>query len=366
MMLLTLIQELSSPNIRFIFQPSAIKDGYDFYAPLKLYPKAHISLKGFDMSFLFRLLPPRLIKRYGLYFDSDIDVVLDASGFALSDQWGIAPANNLLSSLLTWEKNGVKVILLPQAFGPFKKKKLKNLMTKIITRVDKIYARDQISINYLKDLKKDYENKIEKYPDFTCLLKGKVPSYFNKVMHQVCIVPNYRMIDKTEFEEDYYSILCKFIKKIQDKNLNPFFLIHGGNEDLKVAKSINNMLSKEIEIIQEKDPILIKGIISNSLAILGSRYHSLVSGLCSAVPTYGIGWSHKYECLFEEHKFKSGLIDFSISDEIYDEIVNSISSKLELKKIKDQLKISKKENEKLAKKLFKDIKLSLKELENKK
>ena len=363
MMLLTLLQELKTKSRRFIFQPSSHIDGYEFYGPLNLYPKAHLSFKEIDFSFLFKLIPKRLIKRYGLYFDSDINVVLDASGFSYSDQWGFKPAKKLMSKLKKWEKTNVKVFLLPQAYGPFKDFKLRKIMPKIFDKVSKVYVRDDISLRYLFDLGYCNPEKFEKYPDFTCLLKEKVPSYFNENSYQICIVPNHRMIDKTEFSKEYISLLIYLIERLKEKNLLPFFLIHGGEEDLEVAHKINDFLSHKIEIIQEDNPIFLKGIISNSKALIGSRYHSLISGLNLGIPSFGIGWSHKYNALFTEYNFKEGLLSLPISLKNKSNTINKIVNPEERIKIKKLLSKTNKIKMKSSKELIRNLDVTLKEIE---
>ena len=112
--------------------------------------------------------------------------------------------------------------MLPQAFGPFKNKNIRKIMIKIINKVNKIYIRDEFSYAYLSELSPLVNSKFEKYPDFTCLLKSKLPKYFNHKIHQVCIVLNSRMIDKTNSAEEYISLIINFINSLK-KVFKSFF-----------------------------------------------------------------------------------------------------------------------------------------------
>src|SRR5690606_1006769 len=107
------------------------------------YPRARYGLfqrTGFtykdryiEWSALAGLLPKRIRERYGLVTEREVDVIIDASGFAYGDQWGARKAHTRLGKRIrTWKKQGKKVILLPQAFGPFSDQAIRQEMTCIL------------------------------------------------------------------------------------------------------------------------------------------------------------------------------------------------------------------------------------------
>ena len=222
-----------------------------------------------------------------------------------------------------------------------------------------IYARDSESYNALKSIKDD--KKIKLCPDFTVLFNGIKPEYFDDAKHQVCIVPNQRMKDKTSDAQNYEEFFAVIIKKIQAKNLVPFFLIFGGEEDKKLAEKINNLLETKIEIIDEENPYYIKGIIENSVALIGSRFHSLASGLYSGIPTLGTGWSHKYKHLFKLFDFEDGLIELNLANEKIDEKLEWIFDEAKRKILKNKLNDKKKYLIELSNNLFNEIKNLIRE-----
>jgi len=175
-----------------------------------------------------------------------------------------------------------------------------------------IYARDEASYLYLKEIR-DSE-KIKLYPDFTNIFEGKIPPYWDEKL-EVAIVPNVRMKDKRQDGARYEFFLKRIIEYLLKNGKQPFFLIHGGSEDRMLAERINSMLSKNIPIVDEEDLYYIKGIISKSKGVIGSRYHSLVSALSSNVVAIGTGWSHKYQYLFKDYEFEEGLIDMGMDFE---------------------------------------------------
>ncbi len=354
MMLLTILQQLQNEKVKFTATPRKNSFEYSFYSKLGIYPKLWIRYKNFQLGKLGKFIPKKIRHLYGLITDEEIDVVLDASGFVYSSQWGDLPTKIMAEETSSWKKNGKKIILLPQAFGPFETEDIRKAMRKIIDNVDIIYARDQFSYEELLQLKGDTD-KIKLYPDFTILFKGSVPLYFNRDKHKVCIVPNQRMKDKISNSNTYENLFATIILKLQQNNLSPFFLIHGGTEDENLANKINTLLAQKIEIINEENPFYIKGIIRESLGLIGSRYHSLASSLYSGNPTLGMGWSHKYKYLFKDFEFEEGLISSTIPDKELEEKLSIFTNAQKRKIIKEKLDKKKNIYEKTSIDLFTKI-----------
>lgn len=316
MMLLTIIQEMERllPGSKLAVAPVPGSCEYGFYAKLGLYHKAWLEFRGIQFAPLANFIPARIRRMYGLVLDRETDAVLDASGFAYSDQWGELPASRMARYSAKWRKAGKRIVLLPQAFGPFENSSNIRNMKSIIESSDLIYARDVSSYKALTDLAPGV-GKIRQAPDFTILFEGKTPSYFDATKHQVCIVPNARMLDKTPGGADAYAaLMARGISYLQERQLIPYFLIHGGKEDLQLSQEINSRLKRGIETVDEGNPYFIKGLIKEAQGLFGSRFHSLASALYSGSVAIGTGWSHKYTHLFEDFDFKDGLIGLDISD----------------------------------------------------
>lgn len=312
-MLLTTIRNIHVCGARFVYAPLLSPHQYPFYSALGLYPKAVLTFKGLRLDALAEFIPKRLRDAYGLVLDKEIDAILDASGFAYSDQWGVEPIKRMAADVRRWKKMGKKVIFLPQAFGPFSSSRIRDLMNFIIEHSDLIYARDDQSFNALKLI--NNSSVIRQSPDFTVLFVGETPHYYHPSIHQVCIVPNQRVIDKSMEATSYSQLLTKAITYVKDAGLSPYFLILGGKEDELLAQRINARLPTPIPLINEPNPKYIKGLIKSSLGLIGSRYHGIASALYSGTVAIGIGWSHKYDRLFSEMSFSEGLINNIWSDE---------------------------------------------------
>ncbi|WP_298524096.1 polysaccharide pyruvyl transferase family protein [uncultured Christiangramia sp.] len=254
------------------------------------------------------LIPKSTRIKNNLILEEEVDIIIDASGFAFGDQWGADYGNRRLANKISvWKENGKKIILLPQAFGPFNKEGMSDMMETILKNAELIFAREEKSLQFLKEL--EFSESVYKFPDFTNLIKGNVPSEFDSQKNQIPIIPNYKMIEKGVSKTTYLKFLVHCIEYMQSLKLNPFFLIHEGKRDQQIADEVNKMINDKIDIIDPKDPIKVKGIIGVSQFVISSRYHGLISALSQGIPCITTTWSHKYKLVAQEYEVEKFLVD---------------------------------------------------------
>ena len=283
------------------------------------YQKAHVWRGGIQFGTLASLIPSKIRDMFGIVLNKEIDIVLDLAGFEYSDQWGQRSCQELAHSCKRWKENGTKVIILPQALGPYKSKSNAESMRTALNNADIVFARDKTSYKFLVDVVGERKN-LKIAPDFTNLIEGILPDNHDYETNRFCIVPNYRMIDKTDMQkaDAYLPFMIKVTRYAYEKGLRPFILLHEGANDLMLAEAIQDAASPNINILKESDPLKIKGIIGASTGTVGSRFHGLVSALCQGKPALATGWSLKYKMLFDEYGFPEGLLDVHMSDsELY-------------------------------------------------
>ena len=117
-----------------------------------------------------KYLPIRLRNHFSLTLESEVDIILDASGFVYSDQWGPYLSESFLAYYLKCKSQGKKIILLPQAFGPFENPRVKEAFVKILECADLVFPRDKISYEYVLNLNCSTKN-VKLAPDFTNLVQ---------------------------------------------------------------------------------------------------------------------------------------------------------------------------------------------------
>jgi colanic acid/amylovoran biosynthesis protein len=102
--------------------------------------------------------------------------------------------------------------------------------------------------------------------------------------------------------------LIKAIYHYRKRGLTPIFLNHEGLADAQLISMVNSKLEDPISVVEESDPLVIKGIIASATAVFCSRYHGCVSALSSGIPCVGTSWSHKYEALYEDYGMSKFLL----------------------------------------------------------
>jgi len=312
LMLLAIVARLRAayPEATLTMVPSAPNGSEPFakLTALGFYPKASLNRRGIEFGDAAGLIPARLRRRYGLVLDREVDVVLDAAGFAYSDQWGIESALELSRATRRWRRHGAKVLFMPQAFGPYANPAIRTAILCAVDNADLVMPRDSTSYRYLTEVTGQREY-IRQYPDFTNLIEGIVPDGFETEELGVAIVPNFRMIDKADEASSgrYLPFMTGCARRLIELGARPYVLVHEGVDDERLAVQISEA-SGGIPIVKEDDPLKIKGILGLSYAVVASRYHALVSALSQGVPAVATGWSHKYTELFEDYGLPEGVL----------------------------------------------------------
>ena len=343
------------PDVSFAMEASLTAAPYIQRARLGLLQKVSLWYCGVQWGRLAALVPAKIRRMYGVVLDKDIDVVFDTAGFNYGDQWGAGYTLELANSSKRWKKNGTKIILLPQAFGPFTSKRIRKAINIAADQADLIFARDRISYGYLIGAVGIRES-IKMAPDFTNLIEGILPEYFDKRNNRFCIIPNYRMIDKTSAEQSqaYLPFMIKCAQYLADQEAGPFILIHEGLNDLMLAKEISSAAGG-LPIIKEGDPLRIKGILGACEGVLSSRFHGLVSALSQGVPALGTGWSHKYQMLFESYNFAEGMMNVSLSQEEIKQRLSLVIHEGSKQKIREVVEAGSRVQKQLSKQMWEEI-----------
>jgi len=302
--------------------------------------RSHVGTPGFHKYFLRQkffsyMRGEKLLSMMGMPTNlyggvklSDIKGFVDISGFAYTDEWGVRPVQDLAALTSYYKSNNVPVILLPQAFGPFRLGETRTAFKKVLANASLVFARDHQSYDYALELSSG-GGKLSIAPDITLFYPNTSPVNIKAVAipKYACVVPNIRVLDKGKIPwgEKYYSFLHNVIKELLRCGLHVLIIVHDSTgEDLKISSRLcKENSSTDVTLVQEEDPIALKRIIAQSFLVAGSRYHSLVAALSQCVPALAIGWSHKYDMLFHEFGLKKFV--FSSPETPVSEVLQRVS-----------------------------------------
>ena len=271
------------------------------------FPLKHVTAyRSFDVFFTFGKIIRLLRKSYrGELPLSKIDAVLDIAGFAYSDQWGDKSVVNVTKLIRKIKRNKGDYIFLSQAFGPFTGNVIRQGMNEAIQLSDMVIARDKDSLNMLQEISNN--PKICQYPDITIGLETK-PIPLDKEHSYSCVVANERMLDQgKEYwpEGKYMEYLIKAVEAILSNTTDVVYLVihDNGRGDVDLSNEVKSKFSSDerVQVFFEADPIKLKGYLGAANMLVASRFHALVSALSQNVPCISLGWSHKYNMLFEEY-----------------------------------------------------------------
>ena len=260
------------------------------------------------------LMSDRSIHERGMVRGRDVAAVFDCSGFAYGDQWNVERVERRTRYFRRVRRRGVKLIMLPQALGPFEKPEVRDAARELFDCFDLIYAREDESLRHVLSCGVS-PDKAAACPDISHLLHGVEPSDPDAWAGRVCVVPNARMTDRTDpaVARRYLDFLTLGIEAIYRRGLEPVIVLHETNDDTLLADLLARLDSKPTVI--DEDGVTTKGLLQHCYANLGSRYHSLVSSLSQATPTLGTSWAHKYDELFDEYGCTEHLVSPSLDDD---------------------------------------------------
>lgn len=290
-LMLEAVAERLSPIVALSCPPYATD--YGVRARLGLGQTLHEFRSPRLMSRVADVFPAALNRRYGLVRNKDITGVVDASGFAYSDSFGVERIRREVLFGREWRNRNLKKVLLPQAFGPFENRGSLPWYKELFAQSDVIFARDESSYEYLRGI--DAQAELRICPDFTIglpanQLQASTGGAFG------AIVPNVKMISTGVYSKtEYVGRLMEFADALQSNDMRPVLVVHEQTDRQVVDAVVANRPSTAV--FQSDDPRILKGYLGKADFVMASRYHAVVGSLSQEVPTLVDGWSHKYGAL---------------------------------------------------------------------
>lgn len=279
-------------------------------AKLGAWQKLSFRRKHLDLTPWFGTLPKALLnlfRRYGLVTEADVDVVLEASGFAYGDQWPLQFLQNTAREVVRYHKAGKPFIFMPQAFGPFNNSASKAAMRDIINHATAIFVRDEVSLAYLRQCQITLPAHVYLTADFTIGLK--VTPSLRPAQPYVVLIPNHKVVSKfnhanaAELQQSYVESFAKAATYLMAQGFTVVLVNHEGKEDALICQEIAAL--SQCSTRQIDDPLALKQFIGSATLVISSRFHGAINALSQAVPCIATSWSHKYQQM---------MTDFGVSD----------------------------------------------------
>lgn len=316
LMLLACLEGLKAePNVQLVLSPGPNLP-YPERARLGAWQKLSFRRGGLDLTPWIAKLPMQnLFQRYGMLSEQQIDLVLEASGFAYGDQWPLRFLQNTAKEVTRFNKAGKPFIFMPQAFGPFKSAQSKAAMRDIIQHATLIFVRDPVSLEHLQSCVAHLPDSVILTPDFTIGLNAKsnheVPVIEGPY---AALIPNNKVVSKfnhanaEQQRADYINAFAAAANKLNALGMQVMLVNHEGKEDAELCNEI--AAKAPCQIVQIEDPLAVKAFIGKAELAISSRFHGAVNALSQGVPCIATSWSHKYHAMMKDF----GMADYCVAE----------------------------------------------------
>lgn len=287
-------------------------------ARLGAWQKLSFRRGGLDLTPMIGKLPAavqRLFHRYGMVSEQQVDLVLEASGFAYGEQWPLRFLQNTAKEVIRFAKAGKPFVFMPQAFGPFKTEDSKAAMRDIIQHARLIFVRDPVSLQHLQSCTPDLPDSVVLTPDFTISLSPRANDEIPVISGPyAALIPNNKVVSKfnhagaEQLRTDYIAAFAAAAHKISAQGIQCVLVNHEGWEDAELCQQI--AAKSPCQIVQIEDPLAVKAFIGNAELAISSRFHGAVNALSQGVPCIATSWSHKYHAMMSDF----GMADYCVAD----------------------------------------------------
>lgn len=284
------------------------------------------------------------------------DVVISGGGSLIQDKTSSKSLWYYLGVMIIGKLLRKKVFIIGQGIGPIEKKFNRWLTSKILSKLNGITVRDELSKKYLEEL--NVKNKITVAADPVVNLKISDDAGIDAVLKNENINLNckYALICTREWGNSELSRveLAKAADFIQQNYgfqivFLPFYYKKDEEESVKVA----NYMKMPYKILKGKYSLEeILSIIKHSSILIGVRLHSLIFACVVSTPFIGISYDPKIDGFLNSVGEESaGKIDTFTSDDILKRIRLVLDNRdkyiIERNKYLDELKLRSQNNFKI-------------------
>ena len=293
----------------------------------------------------------------------ETDLVADITGGdSFSDIYGFG--RFFLGFLCKWLVVflGKKLVLLPQTYGPFRRRLTKIMAKYILRRANLVYSRDKAGIEYVTNmLSKDAQDgKVRFAPDVAFVLDSRKPKHLAiepsvsiRTRGSVVVGINisgllfnggYTRDNMFKLKNDYRKLIYATIEMLlEDQRIAILLVPHvfppAGCEvesDLDACQQVYEQIRQKyfgriFLMVGEHDQSEIKYIIGSCDFFIGSRMHACIAALSQYIPAVGLAYSKKFRGVFETVDAEQFVVDMRYikSEQILTTVTRALEQKQE-------------------------------------
>ncbi|MBT9489736.1 MAG: polysaccharide pyruvyl transferase family protein [Rubrivivax sp.] len=248
----------------------------------------------------------------------ECDVILDiGAGDSFADIYGLKHLSFLSLSKWLGLRRGCPLILSPQTIGPFDGLIAKRLAHFILRRATKVFARDGLSMSYLR------QHGLDSNADEVIDVAFRLP-YAPKAqpvdggLHVGLNVSGllynggYSRNNQFGLTVDYPALierLCERLTSQADVTLHlvPHVISDefAVEDDYRVCQNLSNRFSRSVLAPRFEAPSEAKSYISGLHFFAGARMHACIGAFSSGVPVVPMAYSRKFNGLFQSLGYKA-------------------------------------------------------------
>jgi colanic acid/amylovoran biosynthesis protein len=301
-----------------------------------VFKSSHFCVLLMNVLFL-RLIPLRGFRRLLCRINprvkalAEADKVFDLTGGdSFSDIYGMRRFL-IYGFLQKWlvTQFGKELILLPQTYGPFKRKLSRMLARNVVKRARAVYARDRAGVEYTKELLGVHKanGKIRFAPDVAFVLDPHEPEQMDvgaldgaRTPDSILVGLNvsgllfsggYTRDNMFGLKTDYRELIEAVVDYLMTNKHTLVLLVPHVFTAHRPAEDDPLACRKLYEILNEKYPGRvflaqgrynhndIKFIIGLCDFFMGSRMHSCIAAISQSIPAVGIAYSKKFKGVFD-------------------------------------------------------------------
>lgn len=284
-------------------------------------------------------------------------VILYCCGYIFGDGWSLSHIEEVIEDFVVAKKNGCKIMLMPQSFGPFEHDGHRAAVKRLMQTVDLAYSRDEKSYEYASQF--DARKVLSRSVDYTGVLNEIDEFAPGDKKNRLCMIPNNKILEKygASVVDEYVEYMCFMASRFKEISKCEVYLLRHtlGKDDYIISEIQKKLLG--CELVEPASPLSARKFIGESEMVLTSRFHGLMHALTQGVPVITIGWSHKYNGAIEMYSNKKYSIQLGGEVDL-SSLCSSFVSELDNLRV-----VQKKQQSYIEEKYYKELVLDLRSLE---